>query len=81
MYEEHRVREYWLVDPKFGSVQIWVLSTDNKFVLTTSVALISKDEQEKLREHNQHHLIVEEFTSTIFPDLTLQLSDLFEYLL
>ena len=80
LYEEHLVREYWLVDPKSGSVQIWVLSADSKFVLTTTVALISEGEKESLREHNHHHLIVEQFTSTIFPDLTIQLSDLFEYL-
>ena len=80
LYEEHLVREYWLVDPKSGSVQIWVLSDENKFVLTTTVAFISEDEKEKLREHNYDHLIIEEFTSTIFPDLTIQLSELFDYL-
>jgi len=80
LYEECGVREYWMVDPQSGHVEIHVLGSDGKYEKPLSYPFQTEDEKKDLVKYGRPHAITEEFTSVIFPDLTIQLSALFDYL-
>jgi len=81
LYEEHGVKEYWMVDPVAGFVEIYTLLDSGKYTnLPRSYSLLSDEDKVNLTSDGMHHLIVEEVTSTLFPNLTIQLSELFDYL-
>ena len=81
LYGEHGVKEYWMLEPKIGSVEIWVLPPNgNELVFHDSVYFQSEETKSDLIKYGGQNMIVEEFTSATFPDLTIQLSELFNYL-
>jgi len=80
LYEKHGVREYWLVDPTVGSVEIYVLGSDGKYEIPRSYPFQTEEEKKDLIKYGRAHAIVEELSSVIFPELTIQLSELFSYI-
>lgn len=78
LYEEHGVKEYWTIDPKAGVVEVRVL-TEGKYK-NTIYPLLSEHDKEELTMYGRHNEIIEEFTSPTFPDLTVKLSELFDYM-
>jgi len=81
LYGEHGVREYWIVDPKSGSVEIWLLlPNERRLDLHDSAYFQSEETKKDILKYGGANMIVEEFTSPTFPDLTIKLSELFDYL-
>ena len=80
LYAEHGIREYWIVDPKAGSVTVYVLDSDGRYEPPRSHSFISEREKADLVKYGRQHLIVEEMASVIFPDLIIRLSELFDYM-
>jgi len=81
LYGEHGVKEYWMIEPKIGSVEIWLLHLNGtELKLHDTVYLQSEEVKGNLIKYGGQNMITEEFTSPTFPDLTIQLSELFNYL-
>jgi len=81
LYGEHGVKEYWIIDPKSGSVEIWLLPPDaTKLELHDSAYFQTEADKNNLAKYGGQNMITEDFTSPTFPDLTVKLSELFEYM-
>jgi len=81
LYGEHGVKEYWMIEPKVGSIEIWLLlANEAKLELHDSVYFQSEETKNDLIKYGGENMIVEEFTSPTFPDLTIRLSELFYYM-
>lgn len=76
LYQLHGVREYWIIDPKSCSVEVYQL-LDGKYELNQvyvrhapeDISLLSEEERRKLPQAIQ---------PCIFPDLSISLDDIFE---
>ena len=79
VYEESGVREYWIIDTEFargGSIEVYIL-IEGKFKLYGAFPIYFPYEYEHLKQEEKDEL-VHEFTSPTFPDLHVQLAELFE---
>ncbi len=74
-YERAGVREYWIVDPKKKSVEVYLLQ-DGKFEIDNIYTWCPIRERENLTEVEQNHLS-ETFQCSLFDDLTIHLEDIF----
>jgi len=81
LYEEHGVKEYWMIEPVSGDVTIYSLLENGKYNNPPrTYPLLSEEDKTNMARDGLHYLIIEEFTSPLFPELTIKLSELFEYL-
>ena len=76
VYEKHGVREYWIVDPRSLNIEQYVL-TDGRFVLRDVYHKYSEQEWERMKP-KERDAIVTEFKCSLFDDLTIHISDVFE---
>ena len=77
LYERCGVKEYWLVSTECQSVDIYVLK-EGKLTLTESHGVIPSYLIEKMEYEEDRAVIIESFSSTLFPDLEIKLDDMFE---
>ena len=76
-YEASGVKEYWIVDPKYKSIDVYILR-DGKFVFDSDYTLYEEDDVEWVHMSDEEKAAVKsEITLSIFPDLTVKLSEIF----
>lgn len=75
IYERAGVKEYWLVDPKAKSIEIYLLR-DGKLVLDNTCALEADDLIAEMTPQERAEY-VPEFKCSLFDDLIIKLSDVF----
>ena len=78
-YEAAGVREYWIVDPLYKTVEQYVL-TDGAFVLAGFSALHPEDDLGRLKREELEKKLAEfprEFRCSLFDDLVIRLEDVF----
>ena len=78
-YARHGVREYWLVDIRNFTVEIY-LPINSIFFLHESYIILSKYELETLTAEELKEFPLK-FNSVIFDDMQLDLRDVFKYIL
>lgn len=76
IYEKNGVREYWIVDIKGRTVEVYSLADDG-YVLDQAYVQNTPDNMAVLTEEEQQKLL-QTVCSCIFPDLEINLADVFE---
>lgn len=76
-YEKNGVKEYWIIDPFFKSVLVYLLRDGKYFFDGEYIYFTDKEEFEEMPEEEKAN-IKSEITLSIFPDLTVKLEDIFE---
>jgi len=75
LYEKHGVGEYWIVDPKLFTIEIYLLQ-DEKYVLHDLHAWESEEMLEHSSEDDKAN-IQYEISPILFPDLVIKMEDIF----
>ena len=76
-YEACGVKEYWIVDPYYRTIDVYLLR-DGKFYLDDEYILYKEDDVEWQHMSDEDKAAVKsEITLSIFPDLTVKLSEIF----
>ena len=77
-YEANGVKEYWIIDPFFKSVMVYLLR-DGKYYLDGEYVYFGdySEEFDDLPEEEKSNY-KSEITLSIFPELTVKLEDIFE---
>ena len=76
-YELNGVKEYWIIDPFFKSVLVYLLRDGKYFLDNEYIYFMDKEEFEEMPEEDKAQ-IKSEITLSIFPELTVKLEDIFE---
>ena len=76
-YELNGVKEYWIIDPFFKSVMVYLLRDGKYFLDDEYIYFTDKEEFEEMPEEDKAK-IKSEITLSIFPELTVKLEDIFE---
>lgn len=76
IYEKFGVREYWIVDPKGKSIEVYRLS-DNKFVLDHVYEALNDDEWDLLNE-SEKKAVKMRLKVSLYDDLEIDIRDVFE---
>ena len=76
-YEACGVKEYWIINPYMETVDTYVLQ-DGKYILTGEYINYSDYDMEQLNDEQKAEAKFE-ITLAIFPDLTIQLKDIFAW--
>ena len=74
VYESIGVKEYWIVDYKRKSIEVYVLQ-DGKYYLKN---MYHKYAQHEIEIDIINSELITEFSPFIFPDLTIQIDDVFD---
>ena len=74
-YEKNGVKEYWIVNPKDKSIQVYHL-VEGKYILDDIYAKYSQDELEELDEDERAN-IKKQIKVSIFDDLYVNVDDVF----
>lgn len=75
LYERNGVKEYWLVDISNKSIEVYILK-EEKYVLEYIYAIYPDYIIEKMTEDEKQKIITQ-YKTSIFPDLTISLDDVF----
>jgi len=76
-YELNGVKEYWIIDPFFKSVLVYLLRDGKYFLDNEYIYFMDKEEFEEMPEEDKAQ-VKSEITLSIFPELTVKLEDIFE---
>ena len=76
-YEKNGVKEYWIIDPFFKSVLVYLLRDGKYFFDGEYIYFTDKEEFDEIPEEEKAN-IKSEITLSIFPELTIKLEDIFE---
>ena len=76
-YELNGVKEYWIIDPFFKSVMVYLLRDGKYFLDDEYIYFVDKEEFEEMPEEDKAK-VKSEITLSIFPELTVKLEDIFE---
>jgi Uma2 family endonuclease len=79
LYAESGVREYWIVDVKNKTVNIY-LPNEGRFGLNDTFVVYPESELERITDE-ERDAIVYEFSSALFPDMKLNVEDVFDGIL
>ena len=79
LYEKCGVKEYWIVEAETQSIDVYLLK-DNKYVLDDVYSIFPDYLIEKMADEEKSK-IVKEFKTSLFPELTILLDDVFENLI
>ena len=78
-YEKFGVKEYWIVDPFMKSIDVYILR-DGKFELDTNEYIYCEDEDELKNLSDEEKAAVKfEISPSIYPEITMELSDIFSW--
>ena len=77
MYEANGIKEYWIIDPFFKSVMVYLLRDGKYFLDNEYIYFEDKEEFEEMPEEDKAK-VKSEITLSIFPELTVKLEDIFE---
>ena len=77
LYQHSGVKEYWIVDPKARSIEVYLLQEDN-FDSDKMYALYENEDFGRITEERKAELLIKEFKSSLFDDLIIRLDDIFE---
>lgn len=75
-YEKAGVKEYWIVDPLNKSVEVYLLR-DGVFDLDFVYCIFPKEMIDTMSDQEKNS-IVHSFHCSLFPDLTISLTDIFD---
>ncbi len=75
IYESAGVREYWIVDPRIQSIEVYLLH-GGKFLLDNLYSLYPDYFLESITDAEKEELVTE-FHCSLFADLTISLHDVF----
>jgi len=75
LYEKHGVGEYWIVDPRSFSIEIYLLKK-RKYTLSEVYSWIS-DELQANGSDDDKAAIQYEISPSLFPDLIIKMEDIF----
>ena len=75
-YEKYGVKEYWIIDIKNKSIEVYVLE-DGKYRLDNEYMVYPEDEIEDMTEAEKAD-IVYEFKTSLFDDFTIDIREIFE---
>ncbi len=78
LYERCGIKEYWIVDPENRSIEVYWLK-DGQYILKDVYSIFPDYLLEKMTEEEIGE-IATEFQTSLFPDLTILLEDVFENL-
>jgi len=76
IYEKHGVKEYWIVDTKHKSIEVYLLA-NGKFVQDNIYTLLTQYEMDGLTEGEKADIIYE-FKTSLFDDFTIDIREIFE---
>lgn len=76
LYEQYGIKEYWIVDPLYNTVEQFVIE-DNKYQLVDTYIQLENHDLERLSENEKNNL-KEEFKTSLFEELTIRIEDIFE---
>ena len=79
LYERCGVKEYWIVTVESRSVEIYILK-DGRYVLDNVYTKLPDYELEDMTEEEKSQVIYE-FTTSLFPEMTVVLEDVFDKLI
>ena len=78
-YEKFGVKEYWIVNPFMKSIDVYILR-DGKFELDMNEYIYCDDEDELKNLTAEERAAVKfEISPSIFPEITMKLSDIFSW--
>ena len=84
VYELIGVKEYWIVDYRNKSIEVYILK-DGKYGIPDIYYRYTKNEIKAIKEEDEHlgtnTPIITEFSPTLFPDLIIQIDDVFDDLI
>jgi len=76
VYEKYGVKEYWIVDTKHKSIEVYLLK-DGKFVQDNIYTILTQYEMDGLTDEEKND-IVYEFKTSLFDDFTIDIRDIFD---
>ena len=76
VYEKFGVKEYWIIDPKAESIDVYLLK-DGKYVLDNTYQNISESEAEEMDEEEKAEIRLS-LKLSLYDDLEIHIRDVFE---
>jgi len=76
-YAELGIKEYWIITWELAKIEIYLLNDDNIYRKFMTYTYFTKDELRRLNEE-ELKAVVKEFSSVSFPNLIIQLEDVFD---
>ena len=78
-YAELGIKEYWIVSWEMTTISVYRLNESNYYEHFKSYALFSDEKELKRLDEKELKEVVTEFSSASFPELTIQLADVFDF--
>ena len=76
-YEQHGIKEYWIVDPFMKCVEVYHL-IEGKFVKTCDAQLYTEREYSRLNDKEKAE-VISEIKVSLYDDFVVKVEDVFEY--
>jgi Uma2 family endonuclease len=76
IYEKHGVKEYWLVDYRNYSIEVYLLR-EGKFELDEVYSIVSDEVKEAMSDDEKLGIITE-FAPSLFPDMSIVIEEVFQ---
>ena len=77
IYERYGVKEYWIIDYNFHSVEVYHLE-NGKYDSPQIYVMFSEEEINDLTEEDKKYVTEQEIKISVFDDLTVSLTDIFD---
>lgn len=76
LYEHCGVKEYWIVDPRLKTIEVYLL-VNGRYAIAGSYFLYEQDEIAEMSEEERSQ-IEYEFTTSLFEDLKISIAEIFD---
>ena len=77
-YAEIGVREYWIITWETFSIDIYALNENRRYKFCKSYVFYTSEDELKRLDDKEKTEIIKEFSPVSFPELIIQLSDVFD---
>jgi len=77
-YAELGIKEYWIVTWELSSIVLYLLNDNNQYDLYRAYAYYSSEKELRRLDEEELKDTVKEFSPTSFPELKIQLEDVFD---